>query len=139
MPSSLEPLAMLFLAARQLAHNAHHLVTGVAFHEDHEFFGELYGVYLAAYDGLVERMLGLKQKVDLVSIAADAAAKVKALKDGDKDDTTFFYRRLAATEENLREAIKLVYNDASIGTQNMLAALADESEVRSYKIGRRLM
>lgn len=136
---TLAPLASLYLAARQFTHNAHHLTTGPTFFEDHEFMGTLYDTYLTGYDMLVERMLGLKQSVDLIDIADKAAAQVKSWtgKEPSKEPAVLF-KAVLKIEEALRAGIDSVYSGTSIGTQNTLAAMADESEVRTYKVTRRL-
>lgn len=132
------PLPVAFRAAQLYAHNAHNLATGCNFFSDHEFLGELYAAYESAYDSLIERMIGLGQDIkpcDIALKAADFADKITA-KPGDNDHA---FSQLMLLEREIIAGCESMSKSASLGTQNLLAQFADDSEARQYKIGRRLM
>lgn len=129
-------LATQFRAAQFYAHNAHNQASGATFFSDHEFLGELYGKYEDAYDGLIERMIGLGMEFDLPEITCDASSDVEAA--GYDHTTTECFRGLLEREKKICEEVRNLMPSASVGTQNFIAQLADDSEVRQYKIGQRL-
>lgn len=125
-------LAIHFRYMQLLAHNAHNLTSGPTFFENHEFFGELYPVYEAAYDSLVERCIGLgDEDIDLVEVQKRAAAM---LEDGEPFNTLFI------GEEVIQQIVEKCFeeDDYTQGTLNLLAQLADDSEVRTYKLKQKL-
>lgn len=115
-------------------HNAHNACQGDTFYSDHEELGDLYGVYTGLYDGVIERMIGLGQSVDLVSIQVDAAKMLEAT------PTSFSaaFTAVLKCEEELIKLIDAANEGASLGTQNFLQGIADDSEVRQYKLKQRL-
>jgi DNA-binding ferritin-like protein len=114
------------------AHNAHNACQGATFYSDHEELGSLYGTYEGFYDGVIERMLGLGQTVDLIKVQIEA---VKML-EGAATPTTFTgaFSTILSCEEELSKLIEEANADASLGTQNFLQGIADTSEVRQYKL-----
>lgn len=130
-------LASLFRAAQFYAHRAHNLCTGSTFFEDHKFFGKLYPQYEAAYDAIVERILGLgTEKLDLVAVT-ERACKLFAAAAKEDSTTARYFERLESTEKQLRTALKEAMSGASEGTKNLLQGLCDESEARTYQIKQR--
>lgn len=129
-------LAIIFRTAQLYAHNSHNLAYGETFFQDHKFLGKLYPVYEEAYDGIVERMIGLGQSVDLPSITQKAAAAVSKVHDeGESYDC---FASLLEIEQTICKEIENTIQDCTCGTQNLLQGLADESEMRQYKLGQRL-
>lgn len=110
-------------------HEAHHQTRGEAFFADHEALNGFYDAYGDAYDKVIERMIGLNVPVTEREINLKASAEVPTRTD--------WFAMLAEEEAELREVISKEYLGASIGTQNLLAQLADDSEVRTYKINQR--
>ena len=131
----MKELATMYRAAQFYAHTAHNVSKGKTFFEDHEFFGELYSAYEEAYDGIIERMIGLKKEVDPSKITL-AAAQMASHHDSSSNEECLEY--LMDYEKALNELIVRFNKDASLGTQNFLQGLADQSEMRQYKIGQRL-
>ena len=127
----LSPLITLFLAAKLYANAAHHRATGPTFFEDHEWLGEAYAAYDAAFDGLAERAIGLGEQVDHVAIYREAVA----LQSSNYDAA---FASLLKLETMIQDAISTASQGASIGTQNLLAQLADDSEARVYKLRQKL-
>jgi len=125
--SSLEGLAICFRRMQLFAHNAHNLATGKTFIQDHGFLSELYAAYTDAYDDLVERMIGLGQSADLSSIQQQAAASIPT--------GSPFPTLLGMEKEVTAEIEEKIKEGCTQGTINLLAGLADASEVRHYKLG----
>lgn len=127
--------AIILRALQLYAHNAHNLAKGKTFLQDHEFLGELYGAYEGEYDSLVERMIGLGEEPNLNEITKEAADAATANEFKDNDNA---FSVLLVTEKELCSSIKKDMTDASNGTQNLLQTIADNSEMRQYKLKRRL-
>lgn len=132
----MKTLATLFLACRFYAHRAHNLTAGESFFADHDYLGSLYETYDDAYDAIVERMLGLGQEVAFFAITKEAQAAFERAARDDRDADSFF-RRLLSMESGIRKALKEESAKASLGTQNLLQDMADQSEMRTYKLGQR--
>lgn len=132
----MKTLATLFLAARLYAHRAHNLVSDESFFADHDFLGGLYEAYDSAYDAVIERMIGLGQEVQFFSISKEAQAAFDRIGREDKDCEAFF-RRLLSIESGIRRQIETENKGASLGTQNLLQDMADQSEMRTYKLKQR--
>lgn len=127
--------AIILRALQLYAHNAHNLAKGKTFLEDHEFLGELYGAYEGEYDSIVERMIGLGEEPDLNDITKQAADAATANEFKDNENA---FSVLLVTEKELCSSIEKDMTDASNGTQNLLQGIADNSEMRQYKLKRRL-
>ena len=127
--------AIILRALQLYAHNAHNLAKGKTFLEDHEFLGELYGAYEGEYDSIVERMIGLGEEPDLNDITKQAADAATANEFKDNENA---FSVLLVTEKELCSSIDKDIVDASNGTQNLLQTIADNSEMRQYKLKRRL-
>lgn len=131
----MKAIAIQLRALQLFAHNAHNLAKGDTFFADHEFLGELYAAYEGEYDSVVERMIGLSGTADLAGInraACEMATKISA------DTPSLNFTAIQAFEAALRSQIEIVMPKATAGTQNLIAGIADNSEVRSYKISRRI-
>lgn len=135
----MDKLATLYRAAQFYAHNAHNFAHGSTFYQDHEELGGLYGTYETAYDGLVERMIGTGESFDINTVLTNAAAEAVKLPDPAAFSMNVIFGAILEIEKKFRAEIDVIYDSASTGTQNMLAQLADDSEVRSYKLQRRIM
>ena len=126
-------LASLLRYMQFYSHICHNLIGGETFLQDHEFLSELYAGYEADYDSVVERMIGLGEDMDLVKIQKDAVSGLKAPK-------SFMdaYKEILSCEEELIAACEKLAKPATLGTNNLLAAIADKSEMRVYKLKQRL-
>lgn len=134
----MQELATLYRAAQFVAHNAHNLVSGQTFFEDHEFLGSLYATYEGSYDMVVERLIGLGQKPDLNAILRDAVKEVASYLPSGAGGNAAYFRQILDLEKDICKAIASAVDGASDGTQNLLQGLADESEARQYKLQQRL-
>lgn len=126
-------LAALLRYMQFFAHFAHNMCKGETFLVDHPFLAELYSGYEDDYDAVIERMIGLEEPLDLLKIH-------KAASDGLKVAESFeaAFKEILSCEEELCAALDKLNKGASIGTQNMLADMADRSEMRQYKLKQRL-
>jgi DNA-binding ferritin-like protein len=131
----MKQIAITLRGLQLFAHNAHNLAKGKTFLEDHEFLGELYGAYESAYDDVVERMIGLGGDQDLNAITTEACDMATSAKFSDNDQA---FNVLLVTEKELCDEIKKEMGKQSTGTQNLLQGIADNSEMRQYKLKRRL-
>lgn len=131
----MKTLAIVLRAAQLYGHMAHNLTTGCSFFQDHEAFAEFYGDYQKDYDDVVERMIGLKGDCDILGITKSACDLVEKTK---FKDTMGAYAVLLATEKSICEICVAENGKATFGTQNLLQGIADRSEMRQYKISRRL-
>ena len=115
------------------AHIAHNVLGGATFFQDHEFLGELYQGYEADYDSLVERAIGLGEDVDLVEIHKDAV-------EGLVTPTSYeqCFKELLKYEKELCLDCEEVAKDSTLGTNNLIAGIADKSEARQYKMTKRV-
>jgi DNA-binding ferritin-like protein len=128
-------LATLFRAAQLTAHEKHNIVQGPTFFEDHKFLGKLYPEYETAYDGIIERMIGLGESPDISGgniKAADLAKWLCDLEPLDKWPKIFL-----EVEARIQKEVDECCKGASSGTINFLQGLADQSEQRTYKLGQR--
>ena len=133
----MEDLAIILRAAQLAAHARHHTVKGPSFFEDHEFLGELYGTYEGLYDDTIEKMIGLKQPVDMAKIIRGAAnLSVSMLQRYPNVDRWF--DMVLTIEESIRTEVTAVLEaGASNGVQNFLQGIADASEKRTYLVRQR--
>lgn len=131
----MKELAILFRCMQLYAHNSHNLVSGSEFFSDHEFLGGLYPVYETAYDNLVERMIGLDElsEAELLEIQMKAFSLLKQIKHSSNSKEIF--KTLITCEEEVQSLCGKIKGSA--GTLNLVQQLADDSEVRSYKLKQR--
>ena len=129
----MKELAILYRAAQFAAHQAHQEVCGESFFSDHAYLGELYETYTNAYDSLIERMIGCKEKPDILEINKEAMVEYELV------DCCDWVKSMYKFEADFQKEIETLTKDKmSQGSLNLLAQLADESEVRSYKLGQRM-
>ena len=130
-------LATQFLTAKLYAHRAHHLVSGPTFFADHAFLGDLYNAYDAAYDDLIEQMIGL----GVSPTSSPSRALLITLSQKAKLDTKpeQFFKTLINMERQIQASIKRLVPGATDGTANLLQGLAQDSEKRAnYKMQQRV-
>lgn len=125
-------LATAFRALQMYSHQAHNLAKGDCFFADHEYFGELYSFAESSYDSLIERSIGKGKKPSLKSIVSDVNKIVSSL-----PEDKFFEHCLILVKEIAKECEELAKGE-SLGTNNLIAGLADSLEVHVYKLQRRL-
>ena len=131
----LKNLATVLRASALYAHAAHNTISGETFLSDHEFLGDLYTALTTAYDDVVERAIGLGEEVDLLSLQVDAAESLKNLS---LSDATAIFKQILENEKTIQDEISDAINGTTVGTNDLLAGIADAGEVRIYKIRQRL-
>ncbi|MFY8062356.1 MAG: ferritin-like domain-containing protein [Usitatibacteraceae bacterium] len=127
-------LAALLRAMQLYAHAAHNLAKGKTFFEDHEAFAAFYGAYAAEYDDVIERIIGIEGDADIAAITKAACDVINE----NPESSEKAYSVLLASEKRLCKLVDQHNKSASLGTQNLLQGIADKSEMRQYKIKRRL-
>lgn len=130
-------LAVLFRTAQLFAHNCHNLTKGVTFFSDHSFFGDAYAAYESAYDAVIERMIGLDMSVNLGTVTAVAGEKAGKMTLPGMDAVRMF-SAILELEKEICVAVKTYAASTTDGTQNLIQGLADESEIRQYKLKQRI-
>ena len=134
-------LVVLFRAMQMFSHSAHLMCARTVFFQDHEFFGSVYGQAEGYFDSLSERMIGLGQEeqLKLQSVMSAVCQKLASAPCcGVKDNKEYYAFLLSQAEEACKLCNQLCKSDASEGTKNLIAGIADELEVLKYKISRRL-
>jgi len=134
---TLSQLASQYASAKLIAHAYHHQTKGEPFFADHAFFGELYEAYDTAFDNLVERVIGLGEANSSASIIAKACEDFQTCVDDGYFEGNLF-ACILDIEMAFQHTISDLNPDATLGTQNLLAQLADDSETRCYKLSQRV-
>ena len=132
----MKEFAITARAAQLVAHNMHNLVEGCSFFSDHEFLGGLYGTYEEIYDSVVERMIGLDMQPDLMNINRSAMAEALQYDLTDADSCDMF-EMLLTIEMNIQKWAQAANEAATYGSKNFLQGIADNSEMRVYKLKQR--
>jgi len=133
--------AILLRSIQLFTHSAHNLCKGVTFHEDHSFFGDVYGKAEGWYDSIVERIIGLgyEEQVNLQSILSGVVQELNGAPSTDKSVTDFYlFLALQLDEANKMCSQICKHPDATEGTKQLIGGIADELEVLEYKVQRRL-
>ena len=102
----MEELAILLRCLQLYTHNSHNLIKGETFFQDHEFLGELYPIYEAAYDSIVERMIGLEnlQPKKLLAIQTKAMKLLEGI--SQSQDSKEIFKTLLTCEEEIQASCK---------------------------------
>ena len=134
----LTKLAARFRAMQLFAHNAHLLAKGQTFYQDHEAFGEMYPAYEAAFDGLVERTIGLDGEYNPEASFKQVGEFLSSTW-GCSDSQQCFAKLLDFEKRVCADITDILARmDVTQGVSNFLQGLADESESRQYKLKQRL-
>lgn len=124
-------MATAFRALQMYTHQAHNLTSGVSFFSDHEYFGELYGFAEECYDSLIERSIGKGKKPSLKKVILDVSSILSIIPEDD-----FLQNSLMLIDE-LIGACEEVAKREDLGTNNLIAGIADKLQVHKYKIQQR--
>ena len=130
----LAQLAIQLRSLQLISHNAHNLINGPNFFADHEFCGELYVGFEKDYDQTVERLIGLGTTPNLVVIQQKAVAALQEL----PPDAEGMFAVILDGVKALQELFEQFEGQASMGTVNLIASMADAGEVLAYKLQQRL-
>lgn len=136
----MKELAILLRKMQLTAHNAHNMVSGELFMQDHDYLGELYPIYETEYDSIIERIIGLygRDSLDLNAITMSAVQKL--MQYPVKASNIQHFEVLLHCEKELCDHVEKLCKVPGItqGSLNLLAQLADNSEQRQYKLKNRV-
>ncbi len=129
--------ATLLRTLHLIGHNFHNLMTGQSFFSDHSFASEVYVAAADAYDAVIERCISLHDygNEELKSINEEACKNMSVSTYQSPEQA---FKTFMMIEKLLCQALAEEMKGASEGTKNLLAQLADDSEVRQYKLKQRL-
>jgi DNA-binding ferritin-like protein len=132
----MKQLTTLFRASQFLAQEFHHNTAGDTFQQDHKTFEAQYEAYADAYDHLAERMIGtevLFAEARLNLSAATMSANIKRMA-----GAKAMFQVLLDMEGLIRTEAAACSSALTLGSQNLVAQLADDSEARCYQLRKRL-
>ena len=134
----LDQLIIILRAAQLYTHNAHNLIKGPVFFEDHEFLGDLYPKYETTYDLVVERMIGLNIPINLTETQVGAVQVLQRL--NISSDPNMIFSSIIQLEKMINQKSEQCSKlpEYSEGTRQMLGNICDESEQRQYKLKQRV-
>lgn len=135
----MEKIAILLNLLQSYSHNAHNLVKGPLFLQDHDFLGELYEGYQDDYDDVIERAIGLNIPISLNKIRLEAVQMLTKLPESEQENKNYL-KNILSLEKNLCQTIEeyLASNPVSEGTKQLLGEICNKSEKRQYKIQQRI-
>jgi len=136
----MDNLAIIFRSGQFLAHQLHNEARGEAFFSDHAFLGDLYGTYEDGYDAIVERVIGLGvEDVDIPGWNQRAMKVYGGMAKGQSFSPENWPAVVLEVERAIQGEIRAYLKKglASDGVQNLLQGMADESEMRVYKVKQR--
>ncbi|MFZ4411515.1 MAG: hypothetical protein ACOYOV_00430 [Bacteroidales bacterium] len=134
-------LAVCLRALQLISHHYHNICGKIAFHQDHEFFAEVYSAAEGDYDSVIERIIGKDgiQAIDLDSILAQVSAKVKAMPKSAPENKAYYVAILSQMEYINAEIQKLIDGKlVSRGTEQLIGEIANQQEIKIFKIKRRI-
>jgi hypothetical protein len=135
-------LAVILRAAQLYSHSAHHLCARTPFFQDHEFFSDTYKALEDDYDSVIERIIGTygEDAVELNRIVAEVALKLHDCPSiGTPENRAFFEYQLKFEQELCSLVEEICHNPkASQGIIQLVGEIANQSEIRQYKIKRRI-
>lgn len=124
-----------------LFHQYHNVVARIAFGSDHELFEDWYKELSKHYDSVAERLVGLtdSSQLNLHAIMDGVNSKCKNYPIDAKENATLFQAALQCEKELQSMLDQLIKNGGiSEGTRDLLAGIANDSEVRIYKQKQRI-
>lgn len=135
----MEEIIILLKTLNLYAHNAHNLASRIVFNQDHEMLLEIYEAADTNYDDVLERLIGLKGDVSIAPLDLTAAQHNAKLSQG--SDNASKLKVCLELEKAICEKIEILVRakQVSVGTEQLLGEICNTSEVRQYKLSRRLM
>jgi DNA-binding ferritin-like protein len=128
-------------ASQLFLHQAHLLVKGAVFLQDHEFLGSMYSELEGEFDSVSERLIGLggQDQLNLQSVMAKVVEKLKSCPStGTKENKDFFKYQLEFEKSICAQVETLCKSGVSQGTIQLLGDIANRSEMRQYKLKQRV-
>lgn len=122
--------------------HAHNLAKGPLFLQDHCFLGEIYEAANSDYDSVAERIVGTlgAEYLDLHEISKKAFQGLFKLPANELKENKEFFEIILKQEQMTCELVEseVKNEDCSEGTKQLIGEIANQSEVRQYKIQQRL-
>ena len=121
-------------------HNCHHLTKGCSFFSDHEFFNTAYTALDSNYDRLSERYIaeyGVKafETGTIITKIQEDLIEYKI----ETFDCKLMFDNALKLEKKYQQELQTLDKTASLGLKNLIGDLAEQSDVRIYKIQQRIM
>lgn len=123
------------------AQNAHNLAKGPLFLQDHCFLGEIYTAAQSDYDSVVERIIGTMgaKHIDLKEIMDGVSKQIASLPCGEVKQNSVYFDHIQKLEKKTCSIVeRLCMGGISEGTRQLIGEIANQSEMRQYKIQQRL-
>ena len=137
----MKELLVLLRAMQLFSQNAHHLVKGMTFQQDHGFFGDTYEAVADDYDSVAERIIGLygEEHLQLQPILTAVVAKLVGAPSTPTENNKVFYEYQLQMEEALCALTdKIIQAGVSPGVEQLVGEICNTSQMRQYKIKQRL-
>ena len=137
----MKELLILLRAMQLYSQNAHHLVKGMTFQQDHSFFSDVYEDIADDYDSVAERIIGMygEEHLQLQPIMAGVVSKLAEAPSTPTENNKVFYDYQLQLEESLCSLIEKIINaGVTPGIEQLIGEIANTSEMRKYKIKQRL-
>ena len=134
-------ILVLLRAMHLYSQTAHHLVARSPFHSDHAFFGEVYEAMSDAYDGVAERIIGLlgEEALKPQTLLLEVNEKLKMSPSIEVKENKVFYEFHLVLEKELCQKITItIQAGVTPGVEQLIGELANQSEIRQYKIKQRI-
>lgn len=120
-------------------HNCHNLVSGETFFSDHSFFGDLYPRLESDYDRLAEFYIATFGKAAFETKALSTLVQEELDKfEVEKMSCKDMFSTSVELETKLYKELEAIDKKASIGLRNLIGDVAEQIDVRMYKLKQRL-
>lgn len=120
-------------------HSCHNLISGESFFADHEFFGGVYPQLETHYDRLAEYYICLfGKKAFETKILTKAVSEELEKHEIEEMCCCDMFKLSQKLETKFYKELENISKKASIGLANMVGDIAEQSDVRMYKIQQRL-
>ena len=137
----MKELLVLLRAMQLFAQNAHHLVKGSLFMQDHGHFGDIYEEVGGDFDDVAERIIGVygEESMQLQQLMVAVSNKLSdAPSVGVKENKVFFQHQLKMEEKLCQLVEQIIAAGVDPGIEQLVGEICNKSQVRSYKIKQRL-
>lgn len=134
-------LAICLRTLQLYSQHAHNLCARMPFHQDHEFFSDVYSFADGAYDSVIERIIGTKgeEGLHLKIILKGVYSKLDNMPDVGVTENKQFYLAILENQNYINQEINTLCKSEEIseGTRQLIGDIADKLEVLIYKTRQR--
>lgn len=138
---ALEKLAIALRALQLYGQHAHNNCRGKSFLPDHEMFASSYEAAAAAYDSVVERIIGSTGKsVDTLTLSTEAIKLTTSCSREAGECNVEFFKGVLRLEITICAYVDKLCISEQLpeGTKQLIGDIADKSMSRQYKLKQRL-